>query len=236
MNYQDRTTSITISQDQHHTTTTKQIMVAPFTDLDVINGRGSTIQNHIGNINYRAIVSSRKREYASAKKFDKIHISKEIVATVRNCGGRFLELDKCTQLYYDIGDVNAWAKTSQALRDTKKKRQVAPRPSYTSHYYQLTNMSHAQNNDVGEGADTSYSKLVHILSGKKRKEEEDGHHTTTADVVCKKKKKTKKSNHSFADKDEMQPSQLPSLPQLIQYTDSRNREGNVLQTLQIVPV
>jgi hypothetical protein len=234
MNYQDRTTSV-ISQDQHHTTTTKQYIIT-ITDLDVINGRGSTIQNHIGNINYRAIVSSRKREYASAKKFQKIHISKEIVATVRNCGGRFLELDKCTQLYYDIGDVNAWAKTSQALRDTKKKIQVAPRPSYTSHHYQLTNMSHAQNNDVGEGADTSYSKLVHILSGKKRKEEEDGHHTTTADVVCKKKKKTKKSNHSFADKDEMQPSQLPSLPQLIQYTDSRNREGNVLQTLQIVPV
>jgi len=216
-----------------HTTTTKQYIIT-ITDLDVINGRGSAIQNHIGNINYRAIVSSRKREYASAKKFDKIHISKEIVATIRDVGGRFLELDKCTQLYYDIGDVNAWAKTSQALRDTKKKRQVVPCP-YTSHYYQLKNMSHAQNN-VGEGADTSYTKLVHILSGKKRKEEEDVHHTTTADVVCKKKKTTKESHHSFTDKGEGQPSQLPSLPQLILCSDSRNREGNVLQPLQIVSV
>jgi len=83
----------------------------------------------------------------------------------------------------------------------------------------------------GEGADT-YAKLVHILSGKKRKEEEeDGYHTTTTpDVVSKKKKTTKKS------KGEGQPSQLPSLPQLNEYTDSRNRKENVLQTLQIVPV
>ena len=89
----------------------------------------------------------------------------------------------------------------------------------------------------GEGADTC-AKLVHILSGKKRKEEEeDGYHTTTTpDVVSKKKKTTKKSNHSFADKGEGQPSQLPSLPQLNEYTDSRNRKENVLQTPQIVPV
>ena len=100
----------------------------------------------------------------------------------------------------------------------------------------VQNISHAQNN-VGEGADT-YAKLVHILSGKKRKEEEeDGYHTTTTpDVVSKKKKTTKKSNHSFADKGEGQPSQLPSLPQLNEYTGSRNRKENVLQTLQIVPV
>ena len=222
MNYQDRPTK-------------QYICNACITDLDVISGRGSGIQNHIGNINYRAIVSSRRREYTSVKKFQKIRISKEIVATIRDGGGRFLELDKCTQLYYDIGDVHAVAKTSQALRDTKKTRQVVPPPSYTRHY-QLTNISHAQNN-VGEGADT-YAKLVHILSGKKRKEEEeDGYHTTTTpDVVSKKKKTTKKSNHSFADKGEGQPSQLPSLPQLIQYTDSRNRKENLLQPLHIVPV
>ena len=222
MNYQDRPTK------QYITT---------ITDLDVISGRGSGIQNHIGNINYRAIVSSRRREYTSVKKFQKIRISKEIVATIRDGGGRFLELDKCTQLYYDIGDVHAVAKTSQALRDTKKTRQVVPPPSYTRHY-QLTNISHEHaKNNVGEGADT-YAKLVHILSGKKRKEEEeDGYYTTTTpDVVSKKKKTTKKSNHSFADKGEGQPSQLPSLPQLIQYTDSRNRKENLLQPLHIVPV
>ena len=156
MNYQDRPT--------------KQYITTIVTDLDVISGRGSGIQNHIGNINYRAIVSSRRREYTSVKKFQKIRISKEIVATIRDGGGRFLDFDKCTQLYYDIGDMHAVAKTSQALRDTKKTRQVVPPPSYTRHY-QLTNISHAKNN-VGDGADT-YAKLVHILSGKKRKEEEE---------------------------------------------------------------
>lgn len=209
-----RTTSI-----GKYTTKTKQY-ITTITDLDVISGRGSGIQNHIGNINYRAVVSSRRREYTGVKKFQKIRISKEIVATIRDEGGRFLEFDKCTQLYYDIGDVNAWAKTSQALRDTKKTR------------HQLTNLSHAQNN-IGEGAVT-YAKLVHILSGKKRKEQEDDHNTTTAGVVYKKKKKAKKSNYSLAGKGEGQP--FPSLPQLIQCTDARNRKENLLQPLQIVPV
>ena len=47
---------------------------------------------------------------------------------VRQTGGRFLELDERTGIYYDIGDKKACAKTSQALREGLKKiRQMIQR-------------------------------------------------------------------------------------------------------------
>jgi len=49
---------------------------------------------------------------------------------VRQTGGRFLELDERTGIYYDIGDKKACAKTSQALREGLKKiRQMINRDS-----------------------------------------------------------------------------------------------------------
>lgn len=44
-----------------------------------------------------------------------------IVAAVRQVGGRFLELDEMSQIYHDIGDKKAYAKTSQALREGQKQ-------------------------------------------------------------------------------------------------------------------
>jgi len=56
--------------------------------------------------------------YATSTKFDKLKISKAIVATVREFGGFFLQADeKRGGLYFDIGDKRAWDKTSQALRE-----------------------------------------------------------------------------------------------------------------------
>ena len=56
--------------------------------------------------------------YATSSKFDKLKISKAIVAAVREFGGHFCQADdKRGGLYYDIGDKRAWDKTSQALRE-----------------------------------------------------------------------------------------------------------------------
>mmetsp|Transcript_56136 Transcript_56136/g.119359 ORF Transcript_56136/g.119359 Transcript_56136/m.119359 type:complete len:712 (+) Transcript_56136:326-2461(+) len=85
---------------------------------DVVLGRGSGTQNHCGNVTYRKLVYLNKELYATSSKFDKLKISKAIVAAVREFGGNFMQADdKRGGLYYDIGDKRAWDKTSQALRE-----------------------------------------------------------------------------------------------------------------------
>ncbi|KAL7529123.1 hypothetical protein ACHAXR_002801, partial [Thalassiosira sp. AJA248-18] len=85
---------------------------------DVVMGRGSGTQNHCGNVTYRKLVYLNKELYATSSKFDKLKISKAIVAAVRDSNGHFVQADdKRGGLYYDIGDKRAWDKTSQALRE-----------------------------------------------------------------------------------------------------------------------
>lgn len=85
---------------------------------DVVMGRGSGTQNHCGNVTYRKLVYLNKELYATSSKFDKLKISKAIVAAVREFGGNFVQADEERGgLYFDIGDKRAWDKTSQALRE-----------------------------------------------------------------------------------------------------------------------
>ncbi|KAL7517565.1 hypothetical protein ACHAWX_002484 [Stephanocyclus meneghinianus] len=58
----------------------------------------------------------KKELYATSSKFDKLKISKAIVAAIRKFGGRFLQFDG-DEGHFDIGDKRAWDKTSQALRE-----------------------------------------------------------------------------------------------------------------------
>mmetsp|Transcript_31361 Transcript_31361/g.66563 ORF Transcript_31361/g.66563 Transcript_31361/m.66563 type:complete len:511 (-) Transcript_31361:203-1735(-) len=95
-------------------------VIAP-TCRDVLNGRGQGVQRHPGNEKYRKLVFVNKGLYAKCPKTDKIKISRGIVAAVRELGGRFLEMDERTQVYYDIGDKKATEKTSQALREGLSK-------------------------------------------------------------------------------------------------------------------
>ena len=98
------------------------------TNEDVINGRGQGVQRHPGNEKYRKLVHIMRIAYAKSKNSDKSRISKSIVMAFRQTGGRFLELDERTGIYYDIGDKKACAKTSQALREGLKKiRQMIQR-------------------------------------------------------------------------------------------------------------
>lgn len=85
---------------------------------DVVMGRGSGTQNHCGNVTFRKLVYLNKELYATSSKFDKLKISKAIVAAVREFGGSFVQADEERGgLYFDIGDKRAWDKTSQALRE-----------------------------------------------------------------------------------------------------------------------
>eukprot|EP00586_Coscinodiscus_wailesii_P011672 CAMPEP_0172510916 /NCGR_PEP_ID=MMETSP1066-20121228/232361_1 /TAXON_ID=671091 /ORGANISM="Coscinodiscus wailesii, Strain CCMP2513" /LENGTH=808 /DNA_ID=CAMNT_0013290085 /DNA_START=379 /DNA_END=2805 /DNA_ORIENTATION=- len=87
---------------------------------DVLCGRGGSINNHIGNEKYRTLVTQKKRVYLTARfKREKRLIAASIVQAIRNMDppGRFLARDSRTQVWYDIGDVKARDKTSQALRE-----------------------------------------------------------------------------------------------------------------------
>lgn len=88
---------------------------------DVLCGRGGRINAHEGNIQFREIVASRKKDYLakSTKKLEKAHIAASIVSTIRNMNpqGRFLKEDAADGMWYDIGDAKAIKKAGQALRE-----------------------------------------------------------------------------------------------------------------------
>jgi hypothetical protein len=100
---------------------------------DVLCGRGGRINNHPGNVQFRYIIQSKKKQYLnlSTRKLEKAHIAASIVHDIRTMmhpPGRFLKEDRVVVggvggstatggLWFDIGDANAIKKTGQALRE-----------------------------------------------------------------------------------------------------------------------
>ena len=82
------------------------------------------MRDHPGNVRYRNFVEALRHECVKAPKPDKPLFAKIIVASIRGLTppGRFLrkgeeKMGQNTGLWYEIGDKNAIAKTSQALRE-----------------------------------------------------------------------------------------------------------------------
>ncbi|KAL3919785.1 MAG: hypothetical protein SGILL_003580 [Bacillariaceae sp.] len=95
--------------------------------LDVLCGRGGGTNLHEGNRFYRDLILSHRTTYDDASKSMKPEIARDIVMRIRERGGRFLRKDK-EGLYYDIGDGEAKAKTSQALRHRTFELRNAKQP------------------------------------------------------------------------------------------------------------
>lgn len=103
---------------------------------DVLCARGNGVRDHRGNVRYRFFVDTLKDECVAAAKQEKPLFAKIIVARIRGLvpPGRFLRKGDETvgqdgELWYDIGDKNAIAKTSQALREGAteiRKKSVKP--------------------------------------------------------------------------------------------------------------
>lgn len=95
--------------------------IADPNENDVLCGRGGRINSHAGNVQFRDIIHSKKKEYLapSTKKLEKAHIAAGIVNDIRTMDppGRFLKEDRGTGLWFDIGDAKAIKKTGQALRE-----------------------------------------------------------------------------------------------------------------------
>ena len=95
---------------------------------DVLCGRGWRINSHVGNVQFRSIIQSKKFEYlVQTTPAGKILIVNGILNTIRaqNPAGRFLQLDKNTGLWFEIGDAQAYTKTGQGLREGAPARTAA---------------------------------------------------------------------------------------------------------------
>jgi hypothetical protein len=84
---------------------------------DVLCGRGGGTNSQIGNRRFRQLVQDFQPTYLLARRKEKPLLARTIVLIIRNRGGRFLKKDEETGELYEVGDIKAEAKTSQALRE-----------------------------------------------------------------------------------------------------------------------
>lgn len=63
---------------------------------DVLLGRGKGISEYIGNVTYRDFITPRKDDYNALETYtDKSVFAWQVYHSIRNYGGRFLQLAKC---------------------------------------------------------------------------------------------------------------------------------------------
>mmetsp|Transcript_16732 Transcript_16732/g.20442 ORF Transcript_16732/g.20442 Transcript_16732/m.20442 type:complete len:361 (+) Transcript_16732:102-1184(+) len=87
---------------------------------DIICGRGTKYCSHEGNKRYHLLVGMHCTAYSKAEcKEDKTQLSRNIVASLRESGVRFIQ--KSGKGWIEIGDKKAWEKTSQLLREMVAK-------------------------------------------------------------------------------------------------------------------
>lgn len=91
--------------------------LADVNGYDVLCGRGGGTNSQIGNRRFRKLVQEFQPTYLLARRKEKPLLARSIVLIVRKRGGRFLKKDDDTGELYEVGDVKAEAKTSQALRE-----------------------------------------------------------------------------------------------------------------------
>merc|ERR1711907_205377 len=81
--------------------------------------------DHTGSILWRMLVAANKPMFASLPRRQKSLLSKSIVNAVRlsqNPPGRFLQKDRRTKLWFDVGDQRAQEETARALREGEPQK------------------------------------------------------------------------------------------------------------------
>eukprot|EP00538_Stauroneis_constricta_P006258 CAMPEP_0119550960 /NCGR_PEP_ID=MMETSP1352-20130426/4372_1 /TAXON_ID=265584 /ORGANISM="Stauroneis constricta, Strain CCMP1120" /LENGTH=768 /DNA_ID=CAMNT_0007596955 /DNA_START=27 /DNA_END=2333 /DNA_ORIENTATION=- len=95
------------------------------TEHCVLLGRGRTFQTHPGNLKLAALIESCMNWHKIAGRYgEKATISKEILQTIRQNGGRFLKRDAAKQMWVEVAESVAFEKVMYGFR-TKTKRSRA---------------------------------------------------------------------------------------------------------------
>ena len=115
--------------------------------VDILCGKGREAHVHTGNKRFRVIISQYRKDYQNARCRDqKTRITKEIVSSIRECGGRFLKKDQNTDIWYDVGDEYAHEKVSHALRSARDPTKKIPKirnPKVAQHQPPTPEENHA---------------------------------------------------------------------------------------------
>merc|ERR1712129_635584 len=74
----------------------------------------------VGNEFFRSVIRQHKFDYTFANQAEKKNIIMRIINKFRSRNTRFLKLDPATNMWYDIGNQNAFKKIRQALIDQEK--------------------------------------------------------------------------------------------------------------------
>ena len=89
-----------------------------YEDIDILSGRGGLTNKHPGNKEFRKVVNEHKIAYRKlTKKADKAAMVRQILAIFSEKGSRFLKKNNEDGLWEELDDAEAYAKTSQALRE-----------------------------------------------------------------------------------------------------------------------
>jgi hypothetical protein len=102
---------------------------------DVLLGRGGKINTHLGNRQFRSLVTSHQYSYLLAKKNEKAFIAKQIVEIVHSNGGRFLRPEGDD--WAPVPIQRAISKTSQALREGLDVKNKTIRPDKTFQHHKI---------------------------------------------------------------------------------------------------
>jgi hypothetical protein len=81
---------------------------------DVLFGKGTPIQNYVGNKKLRGLITDCQKSYEKAKKGEKIRLAQEIVDTVIESSGMFLKPDG--GMWLSVDNDAARTKVSAAFR------------------------------------------------------------------------------------------------------------------------
>jgi len=90
---------------------------------DVLLGRGKTVQDHVGNIRMRGIVSSYLTEYKKAAKLDKALVALKVVTEINEVGGRFLKRNS-DGWWEEVSNEAAREKVSMTFRTSISSKAV----------------------------------------------------------------------------------------------------------------
>jgi hypothetical protein len=85
---------------------------------DVLFGKGTPVQNHVGNRKFRLLIADCLKRYEKAKKGEKTILAQEIVDTVIGYSGMFLKPDG--DMWLSVENGTAKRKASTAFRTLRK--------------------------------------------------------------------------------------------------------------------
>ena len=91
---------------------------------DVLFGRGSVNQEHVGNIRFRAFITEMKPKYDRAERDERGKMATYIVETIKSTSGRFLREDRQRNCWAEVDDVVARNKVTHAFRNMRRSDNV----------------------------------------------------------------------------------------------------------------